>query len=113
MAPQKFYQELEDRGLSLTEISKMYRDRYGLSSNLSAYRRSNGIPSIKFLKIMRELTDDDFIYDSALEKCEYMLGKKNLLELEDFLYELKPSKNKIMEIRMRRKAQREMYDTKI
>ena len=108
MTPQKFYQELEDRGLNLTEINKMYRDRYGVSSNLYSYRRNNGIPSIKFLKIIRELTDDDFIYDSALEKCEYMLGKKNLLELEDFLYELKTSKAKIMEIRMRRKAMREM-----
>ena len=107
MTPKKFYQELEDRGLSLTEINKMYREKYGVSSNLYAYRRSNGIPSIKFLKIIRELTDDDFIYDSALQKCEYMLGKKNLLELEDFLYELKPSKKKIMEIRMRRKAMRE------
>lgn len=108
MTPQKFYQELEDREINLSEINKMYRDRYGVSSNLYAYKRQNGIPSIKFLKIIRELTDDDFIYDSALEKCEYMLGKKNLLELEDFLYELKPSKKKIMEIRMRRKAMRKM-----
>ncbi|MDT2909118.1 hypothetical protein [Lactococcus lactis] len=107
MTPQKFYQELEDRGISLTEISKMYRERYGVSSDMYAYKRQNGIPSIKFLKIIRELTDDDFIYDSALQKCEYM-GKKNLLELEDFLYDLKASKAKIMEIRMRRKAQRKM-----